>query len=262
MMCQLVAHDRLRSTVHSRVSGGYKHWEEQAGEATILWDIFLKQFVGRTLSRSEDALHAIAGVAQALAKFFSTFHACIGPKYLVGLWNCPTLPMQLLWEPCQYTAPFGSLGAPTWSWARMCNIVRTYADWPDCEDLYDIGLVVDIISCWCDLVLEDAFCGAVNSGRLTIEGPMLERSAHDLRGETTARFDNKDDQEPCGPLHFLEFFSEVVHTAVLPLKSELECCDPKGPNRHVPRDLVLVHVDGASTSVLVQSIPPVMEAKR
>ncbi|KAF2467412.1 HET-domain-containing protein, partial [Lindgomyces ingoldianus] len=85
-----------------------------AGNMTLqiqnLWNHLLESYSSRALTRSEDRLPALAGVARLFAD-------TTGDEYLCGLWRSKLIE-QLLWRVPRPTlrAPT-QLGVPSWSWA-------------------------------------------------------------------------------------------------------------------------------------------------
>jgi hypothetical protein len=81
-----------------------------------LWSHILGEYVLCSLTREEDRLVAISGVAKRLQRF-------VNAEYLAGLWGCHIVP-QLLWHtvarpgyrPSKYRAP-------SWSWASIDGVV-------------------------------------------------------------------------------------------------------------------------------------------
>lgn len=82
-----------------------------------LWEDLIREYSRRKLSRSDDKLPALSGLAMK-------FEHLIQGEYLAGLWSC-WLPTHLLWK---ITGPSGSgkdqhdsgpWRAPTWSWLSV-----------------------------------------------------------------------------------------------------------------------------------------------
>jgi hypothetical protein len=93
-----------------------KHGDE---ETMARWEDLIREYSKRKLSREDDKLLALAGLA---AKFDSLVRA----EYLAGLWSC-WLPMHLLWRVVGDSGSGSnqsSWRAPTWSWLSMNSPVE------------------------------------------------------------------------------------------------------------------------------------------
>jgi len=86
------------------------------------WEDLIREYSRRKLSRSDDKLPALSGLAMK-------FQQLIDGEYLAGLWSC-WLPTHLLWK---ITGPSGTgvdqhvngtWRAPTWSWLSMDSPVE------------------------------------------------------------------------------------------------------------------------------------------
>jgi len=86
------------------------------------WEDLIREYSRRKLSRSDDKLPALSGLAMK-------FQRLIDGEYLAGLWSC-WLPTHLLWR---ITGPSGTgvdqhvngtWRAPTWSWLSMDSPVE------------------------------------------------------------------------------------------------------------------------------------------
>jgi hypothetical protein len=90
------------------------------------WHTILESYTKGSLTRSEDKLVAIAGVAKAHQELF-------GGDYLAGLWR-DELPYTLLWsvqsskaskgKEVQYVARVKPYRAPSWSWASVDGCIK------------------------------------------------------------------------------------------------------------------------------------------
>lgn len=83
----------------------------EKGDQLDRWLELLGQYTKPHLTRSEDLLPAIAGVARGIADF-------IGDEYHADLFRS-SLPESLLWhQDYQYLTANAMCNTPTWSWAR------------------------------------------------------------------------------------------------------------------------------------------------
>ncbi|KAM0806286.1 heterokaryon incompatibility protein-domain-containing protein, partial [Usnea florida] len=87
------------------------------GERSLMykyWHKLVEVYSSRNLTRAEDKLVAISGLAKRV-------QSCLDDEYLAGLWK-GSLPLDLLWYPhwmdgCPRRS--SSYRAPTWSWASI-----------------------------------------------------------------------------------------------------------------------------------------------
>ena len=91
-------------------------------DTMALWEDLIREYSRRKLSRSDDKLPALSGLAMK-------FQRLTDGEYLAGLWSC-WLPTHLLWK---ITGPSGTgvdqhvngtWRAPTWSWLSMDSSVE------------------------------------------------------------------------------------------------------------------------------------------
>lgn len=133
------------------------------GDPHLQWNRIVQDYCKRSLTKEEDKLIAISGIA----KVFQS--RMLNDTYVAGLWY-NSFPLGLLWkviDPDSITRP-DSYRAPSWSWASIdggispCNTVTA-------KDT--CMLCLDILSSNIDLVSEDP-TGQVKGGSLRVCGLM------------------------------------------------------------------------------------------
>ncbi|KAL2130147.1 hypothetical protein VTI74DRAFT_6836 [Chaetomium olivicolor] len=125
------------------------------------WKQAIQVFSGREITRVEERLVALSGLAQA-------FHGVLRTPYLAGLWSGPALPAMLLWETYRTTTalpePPGYL-APSWSWAS--RLVPTLYRFN--HRLRDVKpFEVEVLSATTKLRNPSLPFGAVSAGRIVL----------------------------------------------------------------------------------------------
>jgi hypothetical protein len=135
----------------------------------ILWQRVVQDYCSRSLSREEDKLIALSGVA----KFFQSW--MVTDIYLAGLWY-NSFPLGLLWksiDPVKATRP-AKYRAPSWSWASIDGAVVLRKIEPSMDTCI---LCLDILSSNINLVSDDP-TGQVRGGSLQVYGLMKRVSLH------------------------------------------------------------------------------------
>jgi hypothetical protein len=126
------------------------------------WTDVVNAYSRRALSKSEDKLLAISGIAEKWAE-------ATGDEYLAGLWR-RNLPLGLLWVSDSPGEERPSYRAPSWSWASIDNQVSLFHQ----KNLIDEQFVV--LDHEVQIVHQQAPFGAVTSGEIVVHGrlrPML-----------------------------------------------------------------------------------------
>lgn len=99
----------------------YRYSRPLSPKSAIPWQVIVEEFTSRAITKAEDRLPALAGLAKQYSEN-------TGYKYLAGLW-LEELPLTLLWS---VNSPAGSSyardklygdGAPSWSWASLTGPV-------------------------------------------------------------------------------------------------------------------------------------------
>ncbi|KAJ9625914.1 hypothetical protein H2203_004682 [Taxawa tesnikishii (nom. ined.)] len=81
-------------------------------KAADYWTHAVQEYSRRSMSRPEDKLKALAGLAKLV-------YRSTGDEYLAGLWK-EDLPLQLCWHVlCPVATPVPVPWAPSWSWASL-----------------------------------------------------------------------------------------------------------------------------------------------
>jgi hypothetical protein len=128
----------------------YKFWKD------IIW-----QYSECKLTRPDDKLIALAGVAQSIQRLLED------DEYIAGLWRNDML-RQLLWQiyPDAEGSRVISYRAPTWSWACLDKSINT--EWMDTPILRPLANIVHASSSW----ITTPF-GQLNNAVLRISGPIV-----------------------------------------------------------------------------------------
>jgi len=135
------------------------------------WEDLIREYSRRELSRSDDKLPALAGLAMKFEPF-------IDGEYLAGMWSC-WLPTHLLWK---ITGPTGSgidqhdngpWRAPTWSWLSMDSPVEV-----DVESKKNFSVLAVRESYAIVPVKMRNLFGRLKSASITLRGIVNEASDH------------------------------------------------------------------------------------
>ncbi|KAF5641437.1 heterokaryon incompatibility protein [Fusarium tjaetaba] len=78
-----------------------------------LWSGLITHYTSRDMTKSNDRLPALSGIAKWLQPHLGN------PEYLAGLWNNSDLVRQLAWYSCTTKNPRPQYRAPSWSWASI-----------------------------------------------------------------------------------------------------------------------------------------------
>jgi hypothetical protein len=129
----------------------------------VQWNGVIEDYCKRSLTKEEDKLIALSGIAKAFQSRLTD------DIYLAGLWY-NSLPHALLWrvvDPAFVTRP-SSYRAPSWSWASIDGRIlpnNTETAMDKCQ------LCLEILSSDLDLVSEDP-TGQIKGGSLQVHGLM------------------------------------------------------------------------------------------
>jgi hypothetical protein len=131
------------------------------------WAEIIEEYSCRILSKPEDKLPAIAGIA-------AEFHNVWGGEYCAGLWK-RFMPQQLMWntnpsygDPSTFPVISNHYRAPSWSWASLDGKL----DVP--RGPYLPSSQFDIIRCEISLADESAPFASVLAGSLVVKGLLKE----------------------------------------------------------------------------------------
>ncbi|KAF5544825.1 heterokaryon incompatibility protein [Fusarium phyllophilum] len=78
-----------------------------------LWSGLITHYTSRDMTKSNDRLPALSGIAKWLQPHLGN------PRHLAGLWNNNDLVRQLAWYSCTTKNPRPQYRAPSWSWASI-----------------------------------------------------------------------------------------------------------------------------------------------
>jgi Heterokaryon incompatibility protein (HET) len=132
-------------------------------ETAILWLVCIEQFSKLEVTRHEDRLLAVAGIAKA----FAAAHTPLLGKYLAGTWS-NLLPRGLSWYSSgPATKRPSQSGVPTWSWASMQRRVIYLDQHPQPHFTIKV-LHVEVFP-----FQNDPF-GILEGGRIVVQGPTFE----------------------------------------------------------------------------------------
>ncbi|KAH7067651.1 heterokaryon incompatibility protein-domain-containing protein [Paraphoma chrysanthemicola] len=120
----------IYSTLYNEEPGqAQSHLESALAPTLVLWNSLIKEYRLRALTKPEDRVMAIAGIARAI-------HDVKGLTYLAGLW-LEHVPMCLVWcmrptssNPAKPLSEPALSNAPTWSWLSI-GIDSRYSLRPD-----------------------------------------------------------------------------------------------------------------------------------
>jgi serine/threonine protein kinase len=128
-----------------------------------IWNDIVREYSKRKLSRPQDKLPALAGIASDIAEK-------TGHTYLAGLWAEHLLPTGLLWSRDFATTPLPrpEYRAPSWSWASISSPVVWSKSLPE----GNVAPEAEIIHCQISLSSNLSPFGAVSGGSIEIKGPL------------------------------------------------------------------------------------------
>lgn len=170
-LCELLPVLRDMPTEHRLLNpGGAKSWRLNNADGPIEWLRVLQQYTKTELTKPEDKLPAIAGMARRFSSNGSR-------QYVAGHFRSH-LPWSLLWKPQSdlFSRAQGAYRAPTWSWAAydgaITHILLRF-NAPD-KDAGPIAKVLcSVVDCNCTFVnLKDMF-GQVSFAEIELRGPLL-----------------------------------------------------------------------------------------
>ncbi|KAH7319101.1 heterokaryon incompatibility protein-domain-containing protein [Rhexocercosporidium sp. MPI-PUGE-AT-0058] len=157
------------------------------------WLSLVQHYTNRSLTFSYDKLLAISGIAEFYARKMDD-------EYLAGHFKASLL-SSLLWKRHSPILPRpAEYRVPSWSWAAIDGQVRF--------ELYRAPISDDLklLECKIGLVSEDAPCGAVSSGILTLRGRLRQVLWNEARDTLIDPFPTS------GEAH--TFFAETIPDAV------------------------------------------------
>jgi hypothetical protein len=144
-----------------------KHGDE---ERMARWEDLIREYSRRKLSREDDKLPALAGLA---AKFESLVRA----EYLAGLWSC-WLPMHLLWKVAGSSGSGSTQSnwrAPTWSWLSMNSPVQM-----DIGDYKNFTAVAKVTNYAIEALKKFQLLGRLKRASITLRGVFNEACDEDI----------------------------------------------------------------------------------
>lgn len=159
----------------------------------VEWDQTVRVYNLRSLTYENDRLEALAGIAATAARLWNS-------RYLAGLWE-QDMESQLGWRldgsALDYDWKWRQPRGPSWSWASVdgpvCDVVRFFRS--------ETPRGAIIISCETRLAYPENHFGRVLSGRLTVEGFLVQASKadpswlEDTCMDSDAQVVNNDDLE-------------------------------------------------------------------
>jgi serine/threonine protein kinase len=134
-----------------------------SSEYMIIWNDIVREYSKLNLTRAQDKLVAVAGIASEIAEK-------TGHTYLAGLWAEHLLPTGLLWSRDFATIPLTrpQYRAPSWSWASIDSPVVWSKSLPE----GDVSPEAEIIRYQISLSSNLSPFGAVSGGSIEIKGPL------------------------------------------------------------------------------------------
>jgi hypothetical protein len=152
--------------------------------AWYYWANIVEKFTLRELTKNDDRLTAIAGIAFVLAK---KLPAELPAQYLCGLWNRGIQDfflLELLWK-AESRQPLPSkYRAPSWSWASVDGPVTYFME---TRDLRRITVIKDI-----KFIKRKAMTGEAEKIFILFSGPLLHASAQSLNEISTIFYDTTE----------------------------------------------------------------------
>jgi hypothetical protein len=141
-------------------------------QSLMLWSKIIQDYSARTLKLSADKLPAISGIAQELSAAFPPPKQLDMPKYVAGLWNDQTLPLQLLWTPMRGLTRYSDdvdsdYVAPSWSWASLSGAISLDIFLNPSNRILESEVM--IVDCKVDRVNQHAPYGALSGASLTLK---------------------------------------------------------------------------------------------
>lgn len=125
------------------------------------WNEWVCEYTERDLTKSQDKLPAMAGIAKTMA-------AHLGDEYKAGLWT-GNLPYGLLWQRNEIRVGSSLVrhdeAAPSWSWASVSGDI-IYPNWKICEPSSKLDLIIHKI----DLVEQNPGTFGTATGFILAEG--------------------------------------------------------------------------------------------
>lgn len=164
---------------------GYQH--RKPGDFVVLktWYSLVGAYTRRKLSREEDRILAISGIAERFAPMISQ-----SKRYIAGLWECE-MPGALMWHNDLMFPPArpSESRGPSWSWVSVNTpIIPGRTD----ECVSRVSSVDYVLS------NSEAPYGAVESAELHIEGPALSIEwRYTRRDDGLSHFDARNDISEC-----------------------------------------------------------------
>jgi hypothetical protein len=168
-------------------------------QSLMLWNKIIQDYSARTLKFSADKLPAISGIAQELSAVFPPPEQLDMPKYVAGLWNVPTLPLQLLWTPMRGLTKYSDdvdsdYVAPSWSWASVSGAVSLDIFLNPSNQILESEVMV--VDCKADRVNQHAPYGALSGASLTLKSKAWDDNFENLREEgVELRLDSAEDEK-------------------------------------------------------------------
>jgi hypothetical protein len=139
------------------------------------WNGVVYAYSRRAISKSEDKLLAISGIAEKWAE-------AMGDEYLAGLWR-RNLPVGLLWVSNSSGEERPYYRAPSWSWASTDNEVGMIHEVELAEELLILGHQVQTAH-------QQAPFGAVTSGEIVVHGRL--RAMHFIQSSKPEQLWSRD----------------------------------------------------------------------
>lgn len=184
-------------------------------ELYALWLKIVEEYSIRTLTRSEDKLRAISGIAK-------TFSPVLGSRYLAGLWET-RMAQDLLWQ-CRDAVQPAAYRGPSWSWVSLdgplsFELNRVYLGGDIILDTLDF----EILQCEVNLLNDGRPFGAVTDATLTVRGHTREGFVEDgavyalgsRRPLTAAYMDDPQGSEARVPVTYLAILHSAYHSVDL-----------------------------------------------
>jgi hypothetical protein len=208
-------------------------------QSLMLWNKIIQDYSARTLKFPADKLPAISGIAQELSAAFPPPEQLDMPKYVAGLWNVRTLPLQLLWTPMRGLTRYSDdvdtdYVAPSWSWASVSGAISPDIFLNPSDQIVESE--VTIVDCKVDRVNQHAPYGALSGASLTLKSKAWDGNFENLCEEgVELRLDTAEDEKAVRAVG-----GEVTCLAVIRPKYVYQLKETQQSIDTTPKGLVLI----------------------
>ncbi len=136
-----------------------------------IWDSIVHSYTARNLTKSNDKLIALSGLAKQMSLSLQLEHE---ENYIAGLWE-ENLVFQLLWSTSGASTRSEEYRSPSWSWASIDGPILSdtpfnkMSRWGHHQDLRPVSSISNVVS-----MPSGPSFGSVTFASLTMVGPLLK----------------------------------------------------------------------------------------